>query len=365
MRLHSHSVLVPLALAALATTRLAAQSLAEVPIGSRVRVTLADSTAQKSVEGRRAAILGTLLGRSGDSLVIGVPGIPSPFVVPMAAARTVAVSRGAPSRVSSALRDGLDWAIAGAAVGNAVGTGPGRDSERGTTRAIVKGAVIGLFGGALAGAISPTERWRVVHRSDPRSPLRPTPASVAVGYSATTLEALSGQGPTVEAALPIGRLRGRIQPRAEALYHRAQMDGWPGTCEQVAPSVCTGRSDDVTMFGASLSVAIVDRGRTDRLRWYLVPLGVGAYRIERVSTEAQADARTCIVDGQIAVCPGSLPFGVFTDRVGETVLGLSGGAGMGLRIGGLEPTLGVRALLGSPGRGSGATSVRVSLGLLL
>ena len=143
-------------------TPAAAQYPAEVAAGVRVRLLLPDSVRQAPLQPRQQVLLGTVARLGGDTLYVAVPGTTGALAVPRASVQGLSISRGVPSRPESALRRGLEWAVAGAltfVIAHQTDDGDGgRFDSAGEAAAV--GAGIGFGIGAVVGAISPSERWR-------------------------------------------------------------------------------------------------------------------------------------------------------------------------------------------------------------
>jgi hypothetical protein len=130
-----------------------AQSIADLPSGARVRITLPDSVRQAPLIPKTRILIGSLVRATTDTIWVDVAG-PDTLRLPRAALRRIDVSRGV-SRARSAAEQGL---FVGAMVGLLrVSTDDGEVHRR----AIGFAALGAAFGGVL-GAWQPYEHWRAV-----------------------------------------------------------------------------------------------------------------------------------------------------------------------------------------------------------
>jgi hypothetical protein len=141
------------ALAWLAMSEAHAQGIADLPSGTRVRVTVPDSVRQAPFIRRRQFVIATLVRATSDTLWLNVAG-PDTLRLPRALT-AVQASRGV-SRTRSAVQFGLGMGLAGLAVRY-----PGAHDEH-TRQEAVALAGVGALVGALIGAWSPYESWRRV-----------------------------------------------------------------------------------------------------------------------------------------------------------------------------------------------------------
>ena len=131
-----------------------AQFPSALAAGARVRITVPDSVRQEPLRPRQQELIGTVAGVAADTLYLTVPNTTGTLAVPRS------VSRGVPSRVTSALRRGVEWAAAGA-LAAFVAQGYEEDaSSRSGSEQVAVGAGIGFGVGAVLGAVWPSERWR-------------------------------------------------------------------------------------------------------------------------------------------------------------------------------------------------------------
>lgn len=166
------------------------QSMADVPAGTRVRVS-------EQAAGR---LVGTVTEVRRDTLLVLARG--EVHALPISSIRTLHVSRGRPPRTASALEGGAIGLLTGA-IGGAVSLavssllvpdacdreGDGvlcfSTGEWALVGAAI-GAPLGAASGALAGLISPRERWRsVTARGAPALTVQPQAAGVRVALSLT------------------------------------------------------------------------------------------------------------------------------------------------------------------------------------
>jgi hypothetical protein len=141
-----------------------AQFPSDIQPGSRVRVFLPEAYRQATSPTNRQAVRGVIESVSADTLRLTVPGAMGTLSVTSANIRRLEVSRGAPSRVVSAVERAFSGAISGA-VAAGVANDPDNSrwpSYRTDWAAAGAGAAIGAGAGALVGLIFPNERWRRV-----------------------------------------------------------------------------------------------------------------------------------------------------------------------------------------------------------
>lgn len=144
-----------------AATTLSAQWPASITPGTRVRVRLPE--VQYQADSRRGHLLrGRVTALAPDTLYLAVTDSLGPLAVPRALIEHLDISRGVPSRATSALRRGL---LAGAGTALLVvlfnEMREGSDRTSAGTAALV-GAGFGVSFGALTGALYPRERWASV-----------------------------------------------------------------------------------------------------------------------------------------------------------------------------------------------------------
>jgi hypothetical protein len=141
----------------------AAQFPAVVEPGARVRVAVADSARQFAFGPRAQLVHGTVVARAADTLYLAVPNAAGTLAVPRASVRSLAVSRGVPSRTRSAFTQAARHAALGALAFFAMHGVDGRDRPfRSPGQATLVGGAVGFGVGAVIGARSPVERWRAV-----------------------------------------------------------------------------------------------------------------------------------------------------------------------------------------------------------
>lgn len=147
-----------------AGTSASAQWSPDLREGNRVRVLLPEQEFQ--FVGTRGQLLRGTVGRLiPDTLYLRIGDSVGTVAIPHSLVRRLDISRGVPSRASSAIRNGLRWGIVYALLGSLLEFGePSSWSD--TERAAVAGGV-GLALGATLGAIHPVERWRRL-RLEPR-----------------------------------------------------------------------------------------------------------------------------------------------------------------------------------------------------
>lgn len=172
------------------TPAVQAQSIADLPAGTRVRV----------AEPAAGRLEGTVTEVRRDTLLVLARG--EVHALPISSIRTLQVSRGRPSRGASALQGGAIGLLTGAIGGAASLAIPSllvpdacdregdgvlcfSTGEWALVGAVI-GAPLGAASGALVGMISPRERWRsVTARAAPALTVQPQAAGVRVGLSLT------------------------------------------------------------------------------------------------------------------------------------------------------------------------------------
>ena len=140
----------------------AAQFPAELAAGARVQVMVPDSVRQEPLWPRQQTLIGTVARVGGDTLYLVLPSTTGEVAVPRSSIRTLAVSRGVPSRAESALRHGARVALTGAATFFLMRQADADGPYRSPGEAAAIGGAIGFGIGAILGAISPSERWRTL-----------------------------------------------------------------------------------------------------------------------------------------------------------------------------------------------------------
>jgi hypothetical protein len=157
------SALLAVSLLLTLTVPVAAQQYpADVIAGVRVRLAVRDSVRQEPFWPRQHMIIGTVTNVSSDTLYVAVPSTTGTLAVPRESVRQLSISRGVPSRAESALRTGLEWAVAGALSFWAAQQYDDDETFDSDGQAALIGAGVGFGVGGLIGAISPSERWRRV-----------------------------------------------------------------------------------------------------------------------------------------------------------------------------------------------------------
>jgi hypothetical protein len=144
-----------------AATTLSAQWPASITPGTRVRVRLPE--VQYQADSRRGLLLrGRVTALAPDTLYLAVTDSLGPLAVPRTLVEHLDISRGVPSRATSALRRGL-LAGAGTALLLVLFNEMEDASDRTSTgTAALVGAGVGVSFGALFGALYPRERWASV-----------------------------------------------------------------------------------------------------------------------------------------------------------------------------------------------------------
>jgi hypothetical protein len=135
----------------------AAQWPSELRPDVRIQVTVPEAQYQHQ-EPRGLRLRGRLAQLSADTLYLRVADSLSPLAIPRGWIRHVAISRGVPTRVASAARQGFLWGAIGAlefagifAIANS--------SDLSAGEAALVGGGLGLALGSTFGALYPAERW--------------------------------------------------------------------------------------------------------------------------------------------------------------------------------------------------------------
>lgn len=155
---------VCIAAAFLATLLSAAPAQAQMTselVGQRVRVHVRDEVRQQA-GGSRLELRGRVTSADGDRLVVQLPHATPPVTIARADIIRLDVSRGVPSRGSSAAQGFIGGAVLGALWGVAWHALDVGDDDTSLGRATAGGAIIGASLGTVVGAIWPSERWRRV-----------------------------------------------------------------------------------------------------------------------------------------------------------------------------------------------------------
>lgn len=142
---------------------LAAQPALDVPVHTRVRVSLPDTAGQPRLAPRQQWLRGEVAALGTDTLYLSMQGTAGPIAIPRRAIRRIDRSLGVPSRPASAIQGAVGFAIIGALYGivlKAVEAEGWEDQSTGESAAI--GAGTGAVAGLVVGALFPTERWRRV-----------------------------------------------------------------------------------------------------------------------------------------------------------------------------------------------------------
>lgn len=144
-------LLLPLA------TPVCAQWSPDLRAGARVRLRLPE-TEYQDMGHRGQRIRGTVAHLAPDTLFLRLGDSVGTVAIPRALIRRLDVSRGVPSRVSSAIRTGVIWGIV---VGVTTALYPESEpTSLSHTEQAAIGAGVGLSIGAVFGAIYPIERWK-------------------------------------------------------------------------------------------------------------------------------------------------------------------------------------------------------------
>jgi len=153
------SALIALLLVPL-STRVWAQWSPDLRTGSRVRLRLPEREFQ-FMGPRGQSIRGTVAQLAPDTLYLRLGDSVGTVAIPRTLVRRLDLSRGVPSRISSAARTGVVWGVVYAIVA-ALYVDHSSSSLSDTERATIGGGV-GLTLGAVFGAIYPVERWKHLH----------------------------------------------------------------------------------------------------------------------------------------------------------------------------------------------------------
>ena len=157
----NRSVLLGLALSCLPLSAAIGQWPSQISEGARIRVQLPEQQYQS--DARRGHLLRGRVVRLGtDTLYLAVTDSLGPLAIQRSLIERVDISRGVPSRGSSALGRGLfsaaSWALIGLVYGSI-------DDDVEAGDAALVGGTIGFGIGAIVGAIWPQERWKRVKPS--------------------------------------------------------------------------------------------------------------------------------------------------------------------------------------------------------
>jgi hypothetical protein len=136
----------------------------DVRPGARVSVQLPD-TVRQAIFGRpRVTLRGTVIAVSADTLTITpLGGLAGAVAVPRSRIDRLWISRGVPSRRTSAFRAGVRGAFLGTSMGyyaRYVDERGEPEFDRRMAEHAAMGAGIGLVVGIIAGAWRPVERWK-------------------------------------------------------------------------------------------------------------------------------------------------------------------------------------------------------------
>lgn len=165
MRSHARWLTALILCALGAPAALSAQWPADVAPGARVRARLPELQYQ-SDDRRGLLIRGRVLALTPDTLYLAVTDSVGSLPIPRRLIERLDVSRGVPSRGTSALTRGLYHA---AYLGLSLGViyGLDNDDDVSTGTAILVGAGSGFTLGAIVGAIFPRERWKSTRLETP------------------------------------------------------------------------------------------------------------------------------------------------------------------------------------------------------
>lgn len=137
-----------------------AQWPSEIAPGARVQVRLPEAEFQRRAP-RGQLLRGRVVRLAQDSLYLAVTDSVGPLAVPRSLIERLDISRGVPSRGTSALiraiETGLSFALVTALVNELYD-----DSRLSFGEAALAGGGIGLVLGGVVGALRPEERWRRV-----------------------------------------------------------------------------------------------------------------------------------------------------------------------------------------------------------
>ena len=159
--------------------RLSAQEPDPLAPGVRVRVRMPDTLRQVSSPGpgpRMLELRGTLISATPDTLVLAVPGTAGALAISRSRVRTLAVSRGVPSRATSAVLNVPEGVLAGFTIGIAATADRSGIEWETVGRWTALGAAVGL----VYGAVWPAERWRRVS-ARVTAGAGPAPGGMALG----------------------------------------------------------------------------------------------------------------------------------------------------------------------------------------
>jgi hypothetical protein len=200
-----------------ACTTPAAAQLTSLQPGDRVRLRLES----------KQQLTGEIVSATTDSLTLRIHPEATPTTLPVAALRSLEVSRGKPSRWTS----GVNAAVLGAGmVGAQFGLSEGAEGNE-LGQAVGAGAVLGAALGLMLGSILPEERWSSL--STPRSSVELAEAlrfpsfTFSGGWGRASGQAGRGRGGGARLSAGIGRLDEDTQLRAEVSFERSTLESEP------------------------------------------------------------------------------------------------------------------------------------------
>jgi hypothetical protein len=137
-----------------------AQSLPDSLVGRRVLIRLTKQPLKVEGAGAPTFLRGTLVASRSDSMTLRPHPQSGPLTVATPAIERVYLSLGVPGRLESAGRQGLGFAIFGAAEWSLLNATSAHKPFDPAWQAAVGGAAAGAAIGGLLGAIFPRERWK-------------------------------------------------------------------------------------------------------------------------------------------------------------------------------------------------------------
>jgi hypothetical protein len=340
-----HYVLVLLVtLFLLAPAAAAGQGAATLEPGTRVLVVLARQSS--SLWSRPQMLQGTVTALNVDSISLRLDAEASTVTVATASIAQMAVSRGVPSRLESAVWQGAVLGLQGVSLWPAVRDLNNSDSW---SRDVLVGAAVGATIGAIVGALEPREQWRRARKGPEPGEFtvpEPTPKPrVALGGGMALLGAgeISGVGQHVQATMRLTPRGSLLHLRGELLYGSATGSGSPFACERVPTIYCLGRADQTHQYGGGVSVVGDAPFTWGPFQPYGIPLGIGVYHRQTHSTESQGPTTICLIGGELVSCPNNPPFETFRYTTRTAGFGVNIGAGLRTRVGDAQLFAEVRA----------------------
>jgi hypothetical protein len=266
INIYRKSILMRYLLVLLATLFLLApaaavgQTTPAVEPGTRVSITLASQS--RSIWSQPQVLQGTVTALNADSISLRLDAEASTVTVATASIAQMAVSRGVPSRLESAVWAGAVLGLQGVSLWPAVRDLNNSDMWR---RDVLVGAAVGATIGAIVGALEPREQWRRARKGPAPGEFtlpEPSPSPrIALGGGAALLDEgrVSGASQHIQAIV-------RLTPRTSLLNLRGEL--------------LHARSAQTRQYGAGISAAGDAPFAWGPFQPYGIPLGIGVYHRE-------------------------------------------------------------------------------------